>query len=441
MKKSKIKSQNSLKSYLFCFICLTTFIISYFFKINLSNIFGQTELNAFLFQYKIFTKDGGVVSDLATHWNYIEALRSDLKNLLFFKMGEDTNLINFPLHNIIFSQIYFLADDIRIYLLFFFILSLLLPIILYLNLKETYGEKFKSINIIICSLILILPAFQYSAIWGNNHITALIFFLTATLFHIKLKKTNYENSKYITISILFLAAAAYTKQYYVFFFLFLFLEFFLKLNFKYFFKVSFFTFLLSIPGLLFLYKNPMLFTGLQRETTNFVSSVAISSSICFFYILPFLLQYIINTKYKILEEIKKYFNLKTLILIIIIFILFEFFFSYDDFIGGGVFLKLFFNLLNQKQIFYIISIFGIIFIFYFTEKNAHQYFLSFLIITIFSTGIYIFQKYFEPMFLIIFLLYFDKQKIIKSLNKSNFFLIIYFSSYYLIVNYIYFLNL
>ena len=64
------------------------------------------EPSPFLLQFNIIAKNGGVVSDLATHWHYIQILRQDILNLFSYEMGVDTKLLNYPLHNIIFSQIY-----------------------------------------------------------------------------------------------------------------------------------------------------------------------------------------------------------------------------------------------------------------------------------------------------------------------------------------------
>ena len=83
-------------------------LISFFLKINLSNILGTFAYNSYLLNYDIQTKTGGVVSDLVTHWNYIVFLKKDLNNLFILTMGEDVNLINFPLHHLIFSQLNFI---------------------------------------------------------------------------------------------------------------------------------------------------------------------------------------------------------------------------------------------------------------------------------------------------------------------------------------------
>ena len=120
-------------------------------------------------------KNGGVVNDLRTHWEYIIALKEDLNNLFIYTLGDDTNLINYPLHNLIFSQLDFIKS-LNDYLITILFISLILPLIFYLSLKTRFKNSDKSVIIILSSIILIFPAFQYSAIWGNNHNTALIFF-------------------------------------------------------------------------------------------------------------------------------------------------------------------------------------------------------------------------------------------------------------------------
>jgi len=178
-------------------------------KVNLSNLFSSSEINKFLLEYNIFTRDGGIVSDLLTHWKYIQALRNDLNNLLIYEMGKDTKLINFPLHNIIFSQIYFLADNLKKYLLFFFLMSLILPYIFYKNLNLIYKNINKETLILISSLILIFPAFQYSAIWGSSHITALCFFLIGSHFYLKFEVNLLQKKIYYPCFNLFCSFSLY----------------------------------------------------------------------------------------------------------------------------------------------------------------------------------------------------------------------------------------
>ena len=206
--------------WIFTTLFIISLLISFLSKINLSNILGDFIYNSDLLNYNIQTKTGGVVSDLVTHWNYIISLKKDLSNLIKITLGVDSNLMNFPLHHLIFSQLNFI-NSINTYLISVLIISFLLPLILYFLLKQRFGNFDKSTILMLSSLILILPVFQYSAIWGNNHNTALIFFSLGIFYFNSFIKTNFKNNSKLIFSIIFLALASYTRQYYAFFFVFL----------------------------------------------------------------------------------------------------------------------------------------------------------------------------------------------------------------------------
>lgn len=105
-------------------------------------------------------------------------------NLLKFELGLGTYTkhLNFPLHHIIIPQIPIVSTNLKIYLLSFFLISLSLPILFYkcLIIRFLDIEKIKLTGLV--SIIYILPGFQYSAIWGNPHITALFFLLFSVYF-------------------------------------------------------------------------------------------------------------------------------------------------------------------------------------------------------------------------------------------------------------------
>ena len=221
------------KYFIYSFATLLIFssIISFQLKINLSNIFGTFFYNEYLLNYNIQTKGGGVVNDLKTHWNYILLLKEDLSNLLSLTMGKDTNLINFPLHHIIFSQLSFI-DSINKYLISNFIICLFFPMIFYFSLSKRFENSYKLNLILISSLIYIFPVFQYSSIWGNNHITALIFFSIGIYFYNIFNSESLYKIKYLLFSIIFLSIACYIKQFYIFFFVYLIFDIFKKLILK-----------------------------------------------------------------------------------------------------------------------------------------------------------------------------------------------------------------
>ena len=370
----------------------------------------------------------------------MQLLNSNINNLLLIELGKDTTLKNFPLHNIIFSQFDYLAKNMKNYLLIFFLFSFLIPFIFYLSLKE----KFKNIDnldlLVLASLIIIFPSFQYSAIWGNSHNTSLIFFILSILFHQKLINQNYNSYNLQILTVFSLSLAAYTKQFYVFFFIFLLIDFFKNLKINNFIFILFFTTILAVPGILFLIKNPLLLFGYKGETTNFFSSILISSSIIFFYILPFIIQEIYSKVKQNNFNISSIFYYKIFTFSVLIFLISFVNFFYNGSIGGGVFYKLFYHLINIKFIFFIFSFLGIYFLFYFTKNQFRYYLLSILLLTTFSTGYWIFQKYFEIMFFFIFLFYYYDRSLKKEIKEKNLILIIYFSSYFIITNFFYLAN-
>ena len=426
--------------WVFASLFIITLLISFLLKINLSNILGTFIYNSDLLDYNIQTKTGGVVSDLVTHWNYIISLKKDLGNLFEITLGVDSNLINFPLHHLIFSQLNFI-NSLNSYLISVLIISFFLPLILYFSLKERFENLNKSTILLLSSLIIILPVFQYSAIWGNNHNTALIFFSLGIYYYNSFIKTNFEKNTKLIISIIFFTLACYTKQFYIFFFIFLLIYLINKIKFKKFSIISLFIILCAIPGIYFVILNPILLFGLKQSTTNFNSAILVSASMILFYLVPFIIQTIINNFEDHKLDLTYLFDKKIFLISSIIPLLCSFNFIYNGNVGGGVFLKISYYLLSNPYLVIPASFFGIYFLLYFSQKTLSNYVLVLLLLITFSTGFFIFQKYFEPMFYIIFLNFFDKYKISQSIKKSNYIIFFYFIIYYILSNYIYFLGL
>ena len=395
---------------------ISTLLISFLLKINLSNILGTFTYNPYLLEEDIQTKAGGVVSDLVTHWNYIILLKKDIGNLLILTMGEDVNLINFPLHHLIFSQLNFI-NSLNTYLVSVLVISFFLPVILYFLLKDRFESLDKPTILILSSLVFILPVFKYSAIWGNNHNTALIFFSLGIYYFNSFIKTNLKKNKKLIFSILFFSLACYTKQFFIFFFIFLCVYLINKVSVKRFILISLFIILCAIPGIYFLILNPLLLTGLKQSTTNLNSAVLVSASMILFYLIPFVIQMIINNYDNHKFNLLYLFNKKIFIISIIVSFLCSLNFIYNGNVGGGVFLKLSYFLLDNPYFIIPVSFFGIYFLLYFSQNTLANYVLVFLLLITFSSGYFIFQKYFEPMFYIIFLNYFDKHKILQSIKK------------------------
>jgi len=426
------------KVYIYCFsiLAFTSAIISFYLNINLSSINSNADLNEYLLKYNINVKSGGSVSDLKTHWVYMQILAGGIENLFRYELGHDTytKLLNFPLHHIIISQIPIVSTNLKVYLLSFFLISLSLPILFYkcLIIRFPDIEKIKLTGL--ASIIYILPGFQYSAIWGNPHITALFFLLFSIYFFLKVEKSNYENKKYIFLSLIFLAFASYTKQFYVFLFPFILYNYFENTSFVFFIKLIFFTAFISLPGFLFLLKNPLLFKGLSTiDITDLRSSILIVASIIFFYILPIIFQYFLNNYNK--KKFSKIFEFKKIFLVFCIFLLCVNNFYYNGLIGGGVIYKLSNIIFSNNFAFLFCSFLGLFCILFYSKKVLSNYLLTLLLLTTFSTGFFIFQKYLEPMFFILLLLFYDHKKITESISKNNLWVILYFSTYYIGLNF------
>ena len=447
IKNLKNQSQNK-KIIIYCFsiTALLSAIISFYLNINLSvinldsvfkNVADSASNEYLLKEFGIKTKDGGASSDLETHWHYIQILRENLTNLFVYEFGKDHKVLSYPLHHIIISQLPIIGSQIKFYLISFFGVSLFLPVLFYkcLIIRFPKVEKIKLLNV--ASLVYILPAYQYSAIWGNPHITALFFLLFSIYFFLKLENLNYKITKYFYYSVIFLALAAYTKQFYVFLFPFLLWIYYRETQFILFIKIIIFTFLLSLPGVFFLLKNPILYQGLKQDITNFSSAILISSSIIFFYILPFTFQLIINNSNKIKFIIFEIFKIKYFFFISVLFFALSLSFYYSGGeVGGGIFYKISNIIFKNNYIFFMTSYLGLYLILFYNKKNISNYLLSILLLITFSTGIYIFQKYFEPMFLILFLSFFNNNKIEESISKNNIYISLYFSLYYVVVNFL-----
>jgi hypothetical protein len=429
---------NKFVAYTLSIVAISSAIISFYLNVNLSVIPSNTGINEYLSEFNIFTKNGGAVSDLKTHWKYIQLLKKDINNLFSYELGVEFKLLNYPLHHLIVSQIPIISSNLKIYLSVFFIISLFLPLLFYKCLIIKYENINKEKLLTLASIIYILPGFQYSAIWGNPHITALFFLLFSIYFILKLKKLNFKNNNYIYYSLFFLALAAYVKQFYVFLFPF-FLFIILKKKTIPPIKIIIFLLTIGLPGLFFFIKNPKLLFGLNTlNITNFPSSILICSAIIFFYLIPFIFQYFynnpINYRLLFLEILKK--KSTILIITLVFFILYNYFY-YEGNIGGGIIYKISNIILDNNYIFFVSAYFGIYSIFYYSGNNIDNYFLSLLLLISFSTGFFVFQKYFEPMFFILLLSFYDKKRIEKSIIPGINWIIFYFTTYYLALNIIY----
>ena len=375
--------------------------------------------------------------DFFYHWEYIVALNKDLSILFEYNHSSERGFSqHYPLHHLVISRFDFLLTKQEYYLNSYFIFSLLLPVLFYYCLENRFPGLDKKKKIFLSLMIYFLPNYQSSAIWGNSHISSLFFFLGSIYFLNKLEKNEEKINLNIFLIVLFMAFAAYTRQYYVIFFPYLFLIILMKTNFK---NIIFFCLLsivLSIPGLLFFINNPTLLGGLLGNYTNFKSSILIILSIMFVYLFPF---FISDLKYNISKSLELFKNKnfsRIFILSTIIFLYIFINFNYNGYLGGGFFYKISKIVIGNNLLFFIIAFSGMFLCFYFFRKKIEDIFLIIIICTSFSSGYAIFQKYFEPMILILIFLLINKD-LVKKVFKFNPHIIFTYFLFYWITYFIY----
>lgn len=388
-------------------------------KLNQTNVILYALLSISIFVGYFYGEDssgsGGFISDFKGTWPIMSLINKGE----FFNFSEYT--IHFPLHyyflyflNIFFSD----KDSVRF---IFCILSLICPYLFYYALKL----KFSKINInklfLFSLVIFLLPSFRSGAIWANTQITALVFFLLSLIFFLKWEKTGTKKfSKEIFYQCFFLSCAVYSRQIYAIVFLFILYKYFINLNFKDFLKTSIIIFIFSLPGFYLVFAVP----STIKVTFDFslYNSVVINFSIISFYLIPyFILSYFKNFK----DLSKKEF---------LLFIFFVFFilisavlFDYNPKLGGGFFIKLSILIFNNLYFFFLTSYLGLVFIYFFFKEDKDSLIMFALIIFGFSSY-QIFQKYFEPMLLILLLTLIKSQKNLIILNDYR--NILLFNSYF-----------
>ena len=397
-------------------------------------------LFSFFFEHDI--SSGGSSKDLRYHWDYILGLKENINVLLEYNHTFKYKYpAHFPLHHIIVSRIEYLSNNLDIYLNFYFVFSLFLPILFYYCLNNRFPEvEFKK-KFFISLLIYFLPNYQAASIWGNSHISSLFFFLGSIYFLINLeKKEKVKINLEIFFIAFFMSCAVYVKQYYIIFFPYLFVSIFRITKLKNSIFFCFLSFLLLIPGMVIFYNNPVFFTGLLYKVVDFKSSILIVVSIVSIYLLPFFISDLKFNFSRIIQILKNK-NLLVSFCSLLIFFFYIFMnFNYSGYLGGGFSYKISKVIFGSNLLFFLITFLSLLLCFYYFKERIEDIFLIIIISTSFSTGYPIFQKYFEPMILIcIFLLI--KKDIVKKIFNFNYHVVFYYFLLYWIIYFLYSINI
>jgi hypothetical protein len=383
-------NKRSILLYIFILIPLITLFLGFAFNEDLST--------------------GGASWDFNLTWPVVVNYSS------FNFFGADQFTRHMPLHYTFLALLNIVIDDAYFVRLFYLFFSLLLPFFLYLNLSKIYD--YNKITLLIFSFsFLYIPLFRSSAIWSNSHLTATIFFLIGNYFYLKSKNQN--NSINSFLNLLFLAFAIYSLQTYLILFLYYLYNYFLSEKFNTFIKLFLFSCLLGLPGLYFIVLNSRIANITYSHDIFYTLSTNFS---LIFFNLSFLL--FNNETFKIF--INKIKNLTKIEICAFFFLVVLIFYNQSLFIfdsrlrGGGFFYKLSFLMLNNNLIFIISSLLGLIAV-YIAFKYEHKILYIILIINLMALNIIIYQKYFEPLFLIIIAILYKNfliDNILKSLKNT-----------------------
>jgi hypothetical protein len=378
-------------------------------KINTTNKTYYVILTISLFIGLFFGEDsagsGGFRLDFATTWGLVEQpFRSDLTQYD----------IKFPLHYYIASFIYLILDDKNLLRITYCVIASIIPFIFFSCLKK----KFKNIdinNLFLFSLIIfLLPSFRAAAIWPNTQITGIFFFLIAIFFYLSWESKKQFNiiNKELFLTIFFMSLTVYTRQIFALVFFYLLFEFFIRMKTKTFIKTCFLIFLFSLPGFGYIYFWPKILQA--TFDYKLYNTLLINSSIISFYLIPF---FLILEKFKIKKML---FNNQSFFILIIssaIVVICAIFFDYNFKMGGGFFIKLSILLFNNLSLFFLTSLIGLYLLCVLSLKNKMNILLSTIILFSISAWI-IFQKYFEPMFILL-LFFFYRTNLTKSFLKNK----------------------
>ena len=168
----------------------------------------------------------GYIRDYLLHKKFLHIFENDILNgFLNYGQGSISSEKVVP-HSPLFILYFFLLEKISnseflaklIHLHF----CLLIPFIFYKCIKEKYGFKNEYLKFI-PAIIFFSPYYRSGAIWIDDNIFALIFFILAIFYYIKIEKSEKNILVNIFFNVLFLAVASYFRPIYSIFCSFLFL--------------------------------------------------------------------------------------------------------------------------------------------------------------------------------------------------------------------------
>ena len=285
----------------------------------------------------------------------------------------------------------------------YLIISSTLPLITYNLLKTKFSKTDKNYLFYLSLLIFLSPFFRSSAVWLTNDNLALVFFALSIKYFFKISNSNSSITKNHFYCFVFLALAAYIRQYYAIFIIYYLVCLLEKKHLAKSLQILLINFLLSIPCIIYYYlfykSNNLIFISSTTVSTSYLQNLYLVLSIFLFYLFPFFI-FSIKKIIPIVDFLKK----KVLELVIIFFLTYFLIFYFDftelNFGGGAIYkvIKLF-NL-NIPISFSLISLFVYSFLKISLDKKYINYLLVLSLLIISLDLVY--QKYYDPLLFIVF---------------------------------------
>ena len=359
---------------------------------------------------------GGAKIDFLFLLKYIKNFSFDFQyGLTQFLEGKR---IHSPVFYIIIGFFLNIFNNILIIKIIYILLCSLLPLTLYLIIKNKYSLD--NIYIFYLSFIIFLsPYFRSSGIWLLGDNLSIIFFSLSILFYIKTINNKTEINYFLCI--LFLILCSYIRYYYSVFIIFYLINFFKNIGIRLFIKLLLECLILAIPAILYFIHAVFYYEFLdlisRKSSVNFLQNSLIILSIIFFYILPIIFFEI--KKIFLYQKLNKKYLISILIIAVIIFLLDRY--TNNNLIeldqrlyggGGGVFIKLFLLLnINTNIGILLIAILSLLILDYFFKENRfNNYLLLVILLFCFPLSV-IYQKYLDPFFIILFFGLVDSKKL------------------------------
>ena len=374
-----------------------------------------------------FNEDGSYLpfsADFKVTWRYVLSLKEN------FLSDPYPHTVHYPLHYYLLSRLDLIFNNPLIVRLVICFVSMIIPYIFFVALREKYKNKNINILFIICLSIFFIPAFRYSSVWANDRITTDIFILLGCYFFFKYEFSRIKNLKFLYISFLLFALACYSRQFYVVYYALFIIYIFRNDSLKNFINLSIYSAILSLPGFYLLYKFPYFLSGLAYSGNIFNTMLGNVSKL-FVYTFPLI---IINILF---NKKNNNLNLKNILIYSIISLsIFAISYLNHDLstmgANGGVFFILSKKIFGNYILFYLIFIINFIFILQIFD-NYKDRFIIFSFVFIFCS-IIVPQSVYEPLIFLYFFLFAEsKFKNIFLENKNaSFALLAYYIMYYLI---------